>query len=572
MILPVLKITSSTNSCGQDILRTQVANSTPPAASHLNMGDAMNDIMDIIGNHHYIDDMAGTSTPVQFNSRPGEVSICEADTKIISFFSPFSQKLLRTILRNMKLPTMMKKYFDAYTLYVGQNTLQIFANFEDDPPITSSRLSSVTSSKSFSKDDEESDTDSGVGRASPTQHDDLEDCENERNGTEAQDDDDEFTVLWYGTDVTGDFDDISKVKGIFPDIQIEDHSDEDPDDISEEETEDAPPYYATESDEEKGEICPGPPTRIHQGTDYSTTDSEDGEEGIFPDLSPNTYHRFDEDDIAEEEDDEDEILSGLRITSCQSLATSAPTPTIPPPIEIFEIKDHFYDTVTNEDEDEDMARVVITNLESLSEENRTTSIYSSSLELESLCYALSNISINQLSSSKEYVEKENDTKDEKFKEEPIITVDVFPPPVPKPRTKTKPPPGRRTKSGQCLKDTGALRNVCYLAEHKPRVETTEDPLSDPKPEKKTVEFNPEQAHNILTPYYRTIDEPWDQQTENDPRITLAAMFKTNSKKFREDSVTHQCSRPACRYKTDCYWEREWEQRQGRGMYNYTQCI
>merc|ERR1712141_219326 len=118
----------------------------------------------------------------------------------------------------------------------------------------------------------------------------------------------------------------------------------------------------------EGGICPGPPTRIHQGTDYSTTDSEDEEEGIFPDLSSNTYQRFDEDDIAEEEDDEDEILSGLRITSCQSLATSAPTPAIPPPIEIFEIKDHFYDTVTNEDEDEAMARVVITNLESLSEE------------------------------------------------------------------------------------------------------------------------------------------------------------------------------------------------------------
>ena len=85
-------------------------------------------------------------------------------------------------------------------------------------------------------------------------------------------------------------------------------------------------------------------------------------------------------------------------------------------------------------------------------------------------------------------------------------------------------------------------------------------------------LNQEQTHNILKPYYRTIDEPWDQREANDPRITLAAMFKANSTKFREDSVQHQCSRPACQYRTDCYWEREWEQRQGRGMYKYTQCI
>ena len=179
----------------------------------------------------------------------------------------------------MKLPIMMKKYFDAYTLYVGQNTLQIFANFEDDPPITSSRLSSVTSSRSFSDDEEESDTDSGVGRASPIQHDNPENRDEEQNGTENQDD--EFTVLWYGTDDSGDLDDISKVEGIFPDIQTEDRSDEDPDDISEEEAEDAPPYYATDSEEEEEEIFPGLPTRTHQGIDYSTTDSEDEEEGIF---------------------------------------------------------------------------------------------------------------------------------------------------------------------------------------------------------------------------------------------------------------------------------------------------
>ena len=78
--------------------------------------------------------------------------------------------------------SVKSSYFDAYTLYIGQNTLQIFANFEDDPPITSSRISS-TSSKAVSEEEEESDTDSGVGRISPVQH----------------DQDDEFTVLWYGT-------------------------------------------------------------------------------------------------------------------------------------------------------------------------------------------------------------------------------------------------------------------------------------------------------------------------------------------------------------------------------------
>ena len=195
MILPVLKISSSTNLRGQDSLRTQVTDSTPPAATHLDIGNAMDDIMSIHGNHDYIDDMAGTSTPVQLESQPGEVSIFENKTKILTIISPSSQKLLRTILEDMKLPVMMKKYLDAYTLYIGQNTLQIFANFEDDPPITSSRISS-TSLKVSSDDEEESDTDSGVGRFSPTQH----------------DEDDEFTVLWYGTDDSGDLSDISEVE------------------------------------------------------------------------------------------------------------------------------------------------------------------------------------------------------------------------------------------------------------------------------------------------------------------------------------------------------------------------
>jgi len=514
----------------------------------------MNDILDIIGNHCYIDDMAGTSTPVQIRSRPGEVSICEADTKIISFFSPSSQKLLRTILKNMKLPTMMKRYFDAYTLYVGQNTLQIFANFEDDPPITSSRISSVTSSTTSSKDEEEdSDADSGVGRASPIQQDIPE------SNDKTEDQDDIFTILWYGTDDTEESQDISKIKGIFPDIQIEDHSDEDPDDISEEEIEDTPSYYIAESNGEDGQIFTGP-----------TTDSEDEEEGIFPDLPTSTYQIGDEDDIVEEEDNEDEILAGLIVSNCQSLAASAPTSaTSPPePIESFEYKDHIYDTVTNEDEEDDiMSRITVTNLESAGNDDRVTSFC-----IDTLCHALSNISINQSNHNGEYVEEEDDTKTKKVEEKPIIRANCFPPPVPKPRTKSKLSANQVTKSGQCLVDTGALRSINLATGHKPKIEISKDPLLDPAPVKKTTELNPEQTHNILKPYYRTIDEPWDQHTANDPRITLAAMFKANSTKYREDSIQRQCSRPACQYKTDCYWEREWEQRQGRGMYNYTQCI
>merc|ERR1711994_1145286 len=194
--------------------------------------------------------MAGTSTPVQFKTRPGEVSIFENKTKILTIISPSSQKLLRTIRENMRLPAMMKKYLDAYTLYIGQNTLQIFANFEDDPPITSSRISS-TSLKVSSDDEEESDTDSGVGRISPIRH----------------DEDDEFTVLWYGTDDSGDLGDISEVEGIFPDTQTEEYDEEDPDDIIEKE--------------------------VGSESSYFTTNSE--EEGIFPDLPIRTYQEIDRD-------------------------------------------------------------------------------------------------------------------------------------------------------------------------------------------------------------------------------------------------------------------------------------
>ena len=114
--------------------------------------------------------------------------------------------------------------------------------------------------------------------------------------------------------------------------------------------------------------------------------------------------------------------------------------------------------------------------------------------------------------------------------------------------------------------------VLSLNAGKGRVYREESPISVGILTKQDVKFSQEQTHNILTPYYRTVDEPWDQQTTNEPRITLAAMFKANSNKFREDSVARLCSRPDCRYRTDCYWEREWEQRQGRGLYHYTQCI
>merc|ERR1712141_475743 len=127
-------------------------------------------------------------------------------------------------------------------------------------------------------------------------------------------------------------------------------------------------------------------------------------------------------------------------------------------------------------------------------------------------------------------------------------------------SKTKP------KKGQCLTETGIPGTKCHLMAHRTKIKTQNDPLSNPKPEKKDIKFSQEQTHNILTPYYRTVEEPWDQQTASDPRVTLAAMFKANSNKFREDSAARQCSRLNCQYRTDCYWEREWEQRQGRGLY------
>ena len=339
MILPLFKATTSVNHHGKDILRSQPADSTPPAATYLDSRDAMNDIMTIVGNHEYIDDMAGTSTPIQIRSRPGEVSFFETKTKIISFISPSSQKLLRTILRNMKSPIMMKKYLDAYTLYVGQNTLQVFANFDSDPPITSSRISSTTSSGSLSENEEESDTDSGVGRASPIQKDDLKGREVKQNI--ADDPDDHFTVLWYGTDDSGDLGDVSEAEEILSDIPTELYDDEYLDDIVEEE-EEAPPATTTLPDEEN--------------------------EAILSDLPTRSYSGADRDDIAEEEDETDEIMSGLRITNYESATTSTITSTPPTPLEFFKTEEYFSDTSAEEneedEEDDTLSRIAITSIES----------------------------------------------------------------------------------------------------------------------------------------------------------------------------------------------------------------
>ena len=522
MILPFFKATSETNHRGKDILRSQPADSTPPAATYLDSGDAMNNIMTIVGNHEYIDDMAGTSTPIQIRSRPGEVSIFETDTKILSFISPSSQKLLRTILRNMKSPIMMKKYLDAYTLYVGQNTLQIFANFDSDPPITSSRISSATSSGAASENEEESDTDSGVGRDSPIQKDDPKERKEKQNN--ADDPDDRFTVLWCGTDDSGDLGDVSEAEEILPDIPTEANDEEYLDDISEEEEESLP-------------------------------------EEILSDLPTRSYSGADRDDIAEEDDEADEVMSRLRITRCESVATSTITSTPPAPLEFFKTDEYLSDTSTDENEEEEdddtLSRIAITSVESLDEKVERPSTSSPLTDLNSLCHALSNISLN---SKGEYVEKDDDIKDHVTKIEPPTAINVATPPVPVPwnlRTKPKPPPQT------WLLDTGSP-GINRLP--------TEDPLSIPKPERRDAQFSQEQAHNILAPYYRTVDEPWDQQTASDPRVTLAAMFKANSNRFRQDSVARRCSRPGCQYTTDCYWEREWEQRQGRGLYHYTQCI
>ena len=164
------------------------------------------------------------------------------------------------------------------------------------------------------------------------------------------------------------------------------------------------------------------------------------------------------------------------------------------------------------------------------------------VELDFLCKALSNITLNHQPFKGEYIEDDDTTEEKKIstKTEPTTTVHV-----PAVREPAPPPIDSKPPS---------------------------DPLAAPKTADEEAVFNQEQLYNILAPDYRTMDEPWSKQTTTEPRITLAAMFKTNSNRFREDSLAQQCSRTSCQFRKHCYWEREWEQRQGRVMYHYTQCV
>ena len=100
------------------------------------------------------------------------------------------------------------------------------------------------------------------------------------------------------------------------------------------------------------------------------------------------------------------------------------------PPEVIKTEEYIDDILTYQDEDDDdISRVTIANVESLGEELGPTSISSSPLDLESLCHELSNITINQHSSSGEYVEEEDDTKNGKFEGKPTATGVIFSPPV-----------------------------------------------------------------------------------------------------------------------------------------------
>ena len=116
----------------------------------------------------------------------------------------------------------------------------------------------------------------------------------------------------------------------------------------------------------------------------------------------------------------------------------------------------------------------------------------------------------------------------------------------------------------------------YNTLHNESSDSTQDPLTPlttfDNENEDDVDSGMEQIHNILKPYYRTIDEPWNKSTEDDPRVTLAAMFKRNSAMFQADSNSESCSRTDCQNKRFSFWEREWEQRRGRGLYYYTKCI
>ena len=124
---------------------------------------------------------------------------------------------------------MLKKYFEFYTLYIGQGTLQIFANFESNNswglPITSSPKAILGIG-----DHEDSEDDSGV-EVNTELHSDPEES------------DDQFAVLWYGTDNSDDENSTNfsdDEYGIFPDTPVTDVGllYEDYSDISEKESDD----------------------------------------------------------------------------------------------------------------------------------------------------------------------------------------------------------------------------------------------------------------------------------------------------------------------------------------------
>ena len=135
---------------------------------------------------------------------------------------------------------------------------------------------------------EESDNNSGVGRASPTHP-------SENNSDESDEDiqgpakdpkvqDDQFTVLWYGTDDTNDSSDSDNENGIFPDV---------------------PEWNLREINEDLDDI------------------SE--EDGIFPDIPTEDPAETNEnpDDISEEEEEENNIISQIRIANFESLSDDA---------------------------------------------------------------------------------------------------------------------------------------------------------------------------------------------------------------------------------------------------------
>ena len=204
MILPLLKVVL--NNPGEDEFSTQIPDSSPPMANHLDPSNAVSNIPEIIGDHEFLDDIAWEIIEVKIQSLPGEVTITrQDDQKLISFPSSDSFKLLSTILTMMKQPTMMKKYFESHTLYIGQESLQVFGNIGSNDSWAPSSMSPASSPKAILGfgDYEDSDDDSGVGRMSPIRlfEDDLSFDENEQPlAANPEENDNQFTMLWYGTD------------------------------------------------------------------------------------------------------------------------------------------------------------------------------------------------------------------------------------------------------------------------------------------------------------------------------------------------------------------------------------